>query len=53
MEIISLFVEILSLCVGVLAFGYQIGKDICGDDCDRHEKKNSRSRKNGNDKTQK
>ncbi len=32
MEVISLIVSILGLCVGILAFGYQPGKDSRGND---------------------
>lgn len=46
MEVISLVVGILGLCVGVLAFGYQLGKDSRGDDCGESRRKKS-------DKTQK
>ena len=37
MEVISIIVGILSLCVGVLAFGYQIGKDSRGENHDKHK----------------
>ena len=37
MDVISIVVGILGLCVGVLAFGYQIGKDSRGEDHDKHK----------------
>ena len=40
MDVISLIVGILGLCVGVLAFGYQLGKDSRGDDCGESHRKN-------------
>jgi len=39
MDVISLIVGILGLCVGILAFGYQLGKDSRGDgDSHRNDK---------------
>lgn len=46
MEVISLMVGILGLCVGIFAFGYQIGKDSCMRDC-------GKSYRNKDDKSQK
>ena len=38
MDVISIIVGILSLCVGILAFGYQLGKDSRSDESRRDDK---------------
>ena len=37
MEVISIIVGIFSLCVGIFAIGYQIGKDSRGESHDKRE----------------
>ena len=46
MEIISIMIGVLSLIGTVFSIGYQIGKDIRGDNCgESHRKKRDKSQK--------